>query len=186
MTGSRELLEFEDRQQWRAWLEKNHARESEAWLVHYKKKYSNLGLTLNDAVEEALCFGWIDSTLNRIDKKRYALRYSPRKADSMWAMSNIRRVEKLIAEGKMTTAGQAAIDDARENGQWEAAFRREQVDVVPEELVNALRKQEGALTAYQALPDSRKKRYIYWLQSAKREHTRRRRVKKIVEEVLDA
>lgn len=179
------MLEFEDRRQWRRWLEKNHALENEAWLVHYKKMYSDLGLTLNDAVEEALCFGWIDSTLNTIDEKRYELRYSPRKVGSVWAMSNIRRVEKLIAEGKMTAAGQAAIDEARENGQWEAAVRREQVDIIPGELESALREQAGALSAYQALTDSRKKRYIYWLQSAKREETRQRRVRKIVDEVLN-
>ena len=179
-------LEFKDREHWRAWLGENWATESEAWVVHYKKKFGDQGLTLEEAVEEALCFGWIDSTLNRIDEKRYALRYSPRKADSIWSISNIRRVEKLIAEGKMTLAGQQKIDEAKENGQWEAAVRREQVDIIPEELEWALRKEVGALAAYRALPDSRKKRYIYWLQSAKREDTIQRRIQKIVEETISS
>jgi len=181
----RHPMEFENRDQWRRWLEKNHATESEAWLVHYKKKYSDQGLTLGEAVEEALCFGWIDSTLNTLDEKRYVLRYSPRKADSVWSMSNIQRVEKLIAEGKMTPVGQQKIDEARENGQWDAAVRREQVDIIPEELENVLRNQEGAMSAYRALSDSRKKQYIYWLQSAKREDTKLRRAQKIVEEILN-
>lgn len=176
-------LEFENRKQWRTWLEKNWATESEAWVVQYKKKFSDQGLSLEEAIEEALCFGWIDSTLNTLDEKRYARRYSPRKADSIWSISNIQRVEKLIAEGKMREAGQRKINEAKENGQWEAAVRREQVDIIPEELESVLRREEGGLAAYRALPDSQKKRYIYWLQSAKREETKQRRIQKIVEEV---
>jgi len=90
-------------------------------------------------------------------------------------MSNIRRVEKLIAEGKMTEAGKVKIEEAKENGEWEAAIRREQVDIIPEDLEKALRKIGGALSAYWALPDSCKKQYIYWLQSAKREATKQKR-----------
>ncbi len=100
-------------------------------------------------------------------------------------MSNIQRVEKLIAEGKMTAAGKLKIAEAKENGEWEAAIRREQVSIIPEELERALRKQEGALSAYRALPDSRKKQYLYWLQKAKQEETKHRRIQKIVDEVLN-
>jgi len=178
-------LEFERCDQWRRWLEKNHATETEAWLILYKVEYREQGLILEDAVEEALCFGWIDGKLKSLDEKRYQLRYSPRRANSIWAMSNIRRVEKLIAEGKMREAGYQKIAEAQENGQWEAALRREQVDIIPEELERELRKVDGALSAYQSLPDSRKKQYIYWLQSAKREQTKRRRVQKITDEVLN-
>lgn len=178
------MLNFTDRHQWRNWLERNHAAETETWLILFKKKYAGQGLALDGAVEEALCFGWIDSTLNTLDEKRYALRFSPRKADSVWSMSNIRRVEKLAAEGKMTGAGEQKIREAKENGQWQAAVRREQVDIIPAELESALRQHEGALSSYQALPDSHKKRYIYWLQSAKRADTKQRRIQKIIEDVL--
>ena len=89
-----------------------------------------------------------------------------------------------MAEGKMTDAGLLKINQAKENGEWQAAIRREQVDIIPEELESELRKKKGALTAYRALPDSRKKQYIYWLQSAKREETKQRRIQKIVNEVL--
>jgi uncharacterized protein YdeI (YjbR/CyaY-like superfamily) len=179
-------LEFADRNEWRAWLTGNHATETEAWLILYKKRYADLGLTLGDAVEEALCFGWIDGTLRSMDETRYALRYSPRTRDSIWSMSNIKRVERLLAAGRMTEAGMQKVAEAKENGQWQAAIRREQVDVIPEALEAALRNAQGALAAYQALPDSRKKRYIYWLQTAKREETKQRRIRKIVEELLDA
>jgi uncharacterized protein YdeI (YjbR/CyaY-like superfamily) len=94
-------------------------------------------------------------------------------------------VEKLIADGKMTAAGYAKIAEAKENGQWQDAIRREQVDIIPEELERELQKVEGAVAAYQSLPDSRKKQYIYWLQSAKREETKQKRIAKIVDEVLD-
>jgi uncharacterized protein YdeI (YjbR/CyaY-like superfamily) len=181
---SQNRLEFENRVPWRRWLEKNHATESQAWLILYKKKYQDQGLSLNEAIEEALCFGWIDGTLRSVDEKRYALRFSPRNPNSIWSISNIQRVEKLITEGKMTKVGLAKIAEAKENGQWEAAIRREQVDKIPEELEIVLRKVEGGLAAYQALPDSRKKQYIYWLQSAKREGTKQKRIQKIVDEVL--
>ena len=165
-------------------MEKNHAAEKEAWLILYKVKYRHLGLTLDEAVEEALCFGWIDGTLRSVDEKRYSLRYTPRRPNSIWSMRNIGRAERLIAEGKMTDAGMLKIAEAKENGQWDAAIRREQVDRIPEGLESALRKKEGALSAYMALPDSRKKQYIYWLQTAKQEETRRKRIEKIVAELI--
>jgi uncharacterized protein YdeI (YjbR/CyaY-like superfamily) len=98
-------------------------------------------------------------------------------------VSNIQRVERLIREGRMTEAGLIKIAEAKENGQWDAAIRREQVDLIPPDLEKALRQRRGALAAYRALPASRKKRYIYWLQTAKRPATQRKRIEKIVEEV---
>lgn len=150
-------------------------------MVLFKKKYRAEGLALAEAIEEALCFGWIDGTLRSIDEKRYALRFSPRKRNSIWSMSNIERVEKLLAEGRMTEAGKAKIAEAKKNGEWKAAIRREQTDIIPKELETVLRETHGALSAYQALPSSRKKTYIYWLQSAKREETKRKRIQKIVD-----
>lgn len=177
-------LHFTDRQQWRNWLEKYHRTDTEAWLVIYKVKYQSQGLSLDAAVEEALCFGWIDSTLNRHDEKRYLLRFSPRKENSVWSLSNVQRAEQLIRSGKMTQSGLAKIYEAKESGQWRAALQREQVDLIPEDLERALNQVDDGVDAYIALPDSRKKQLIYWLQSAKREETRKRRIKSIIEEVL--
>lgn len=163
---------------------KHHDAEAETWLVIYKKKYQELGLSLNEAVEEALCFGWIDGTLNTIDEKCYALRFSPRTANSIWSISNIHRVEKLNAEGKMAAAGIKKVAEAKESGEWDAAIRREQVDKIPAALESELRKVDGGITAYQALPITRKKQYIFWLQSAKRGETKLKRIQLIIEEIL--
>ena len=184
MDQSIQYLEFTDRSQWRTWLEQYHAVESEAWLVHYKVGFQESGLSLESGVEEALCFVWIDGLLRRLDEKRYVLRYTPRRRNSVWSVSNIQRVERLIREGRMTEAGLEKIAAAKENGQWEAAIRREQVEIIPPDLEKALRRRKGAIAAYRALPASRKKQYIYWLQTAKRPATQRRRIEKIVEEVL--
>jgi len=177
-------VEFGHRDQWRSWLEKHHLLEREAWLVIYKRKHEDQGLGLVDAVEEALCYGWIDGKMRSLDNRRYALRFSPRTGSSVWSMSNIQRVERLIQERRMTEAGLQKIAEAKENGQWEAAIRREQVDVIPEGLEKALQKHGGGIAAYRALPASRKKQIIYWLQSAKRQATRDRRIQSVVEEIL--
>ena len=93
-----------DPDQWRRWLEENHASAAEAWLILYKKKYVDQGLSLEEATVEAMCFGWVDSQLKGLDERCYTLRYTPRTPNSIWSMSNIRRVEQLIAEGRMTDA----------------------------------------------------------------------------------
>jgi uncharacterized protein YdeI (YjbR/CyaY-like superfamily) len=185
MAGTKNYLEFDHRVQWRRWLEGNHTTETEARLRIFKKKYRGEGLTLEEAVEEALCFGWIDGVLQPLDERQYALRFSPRTATSTWSMSNIRRVEKMVAEGKMTPAGSSRVDEAKANGEWDAAIQREQVEVIPEALERALQQHAGALAAYQTLPDSKKKQYIYWVQRAKREETKQSRILKIVAEVLE-
>jgi uncharacterized protein YdeI (YjbR/CyaY-like superfamily) len=184
MKDSPKYLELAGRRQWRMWLEEHHADRDEVWLVHYKKGFESSTPSLEEAVEEALCFGWIDGLLRSLDEIRYILRYTPRRRDSVWSVRNIERVEKLIREGRMTEAGLEKVAEAKENGQWEDALRREQVEIIPPELEAALRRRKGAIAAYRALPASRKKQYIYWLQSAKRAVTRRKRIAKIVEEVM--
>lgn len=182
-----DYLEFTHRGQWRAWLEVNHARAAEAWVVHTKKRFQDEGcLTLSDAVEEALCFGWIDSTLRRVDERRYALRYSPRRPDSIWSESNKRRVRRLTRDGRMAPAGLAVVAAAHESGQWDAAARRELVDLIPPELEAALGRRKGALDAYRALAPSRRKRFIHWIISAKRLTTRQRRIDAILDELSRA
>jgi uncharacterized protein YdeI (YjbR/CyaY-like superfamily) len=184
MEESPQYIEFADRTQWRVWLEAHHAEEDVAWLIHYKKGFQESTLLYEEAVQEALCFGWIDGKLKRLDERRYILRYTPRRPNSIWSMSNIRRAESLIREGRMTQAGLDKIAQAKENGQWQAAIRREQVDILPPDLEKALLQIEGGIPAYHALPDSRKKQFIYWLQTAKRPVTKQRRIERILEEIL--
>ena len=183
MTDEIEYSIFADRNAWRAWLEANHQIASEAWLLHYKKRFQGPAVSLDEAVEEALCFGWIDGALRPRDEQTYLHRYSPRRPDSVWSIHNIARVEALMRSGLMTPAGLEKIDEAKANGQWEAARRREEVDIIPPDLDAALRTRPGALAAYRALTTSRKKQLIYWLQTAKRPETQARRIKAILTEV---
>ena len=183
MVDSRELLQFENQDGWRRWLLTHHRNAREAWLVLYKKGVRRGALSLDEAVETALCYGWIDGKLRSFDAERYTLRFTPRRPDSVWSMSNIRRIENLIKNGMMTEAGLERVKAARENGQWAAAIEREQTDRIPPELAKALRRKKGALDAYRSLKNSRKKQLLYWLSTAKRDATRIDRIEAIVKEV---
>lgn len=176
-------LDFGDRSAWRSWLEDHHDTRFDAWLIIQKKRSRLEGISLEEAVEEALCFGWIDGKLNTLDDQRYLLRFTPRKPDSIWSISNIRRVEELTRAGAMAEAGLATVREAKRNGQWNAAIEREDTDRIPPELRAALRRVRGAIAAYRGLPNSQKKQYVYWIQSAKREQTRQKRIAEIVRKV---
>jgi uncharacterized protein YdeI (YjbR/CyaY-like superfamily) len=149
-----------------------------------KKHVARPSVTLAEAVEEALCFGWIDGHLQRIDDESHALRFTPRGRRSVWAQSNKDRVERLIREGKMTPAGLAAVEAAKASGEWEAASAREEVGVVPEDLVRALREGE-AYETFTSLPPSHRKQYLYWVDDAKRDETRQRRIAETVRRVRE-
>ena len=184
MIDDRKLMAFRDRDEWRAWLAAHHRDASEAWLVIRRKGVRDGALSLDEAVEEALCFGWIDGTLRSMDGQTYALRFSPRRATSIWSVRNLRRVERLIEEGRMTEAGLASVADARRSGQWDIAIARERTEEIPPDLARALRRRKGATAAYRALADSRKKQLLHWLFTAKRAETRQKRIAAIVSEVL--
>jgi len=183
VTGDPELLVFADRRKWREWLRSHHQDAREAWLVLYKKGMREGAMSLDEAVEEALCFGWIDGKLLSMDAEKYSLRFTPRRANSVWSITNIRRVERLMKEGLLTKAGLEKIAAARRSGQWEAAITREQTEVIPADLERALRRVRGAVAAYRSLKDSRKKQLLHWLSLARKEETRRKRIEAIVGEV---
>jgi len=109
------------RSAWRAWLQKHHATADELWLILFKKHTGKAGLVYEDAVREALCFGWIDGILKRIDDEKHTIRFSPRRKNSVWSATNKKRVAKVIAEGRMTEAGLAKVKEAKRNGQWDNA-----------------------------------------------------------------
>ncbi len=176
----RQLL-MRGRGQWRAWLEENHATADEIWLIHYKKHTGKPGLAYEEAVEEALCFGWIDGILKRIDEEKHAIRYSPRRKNSIWSEHNKARVKKLIQEGRMTEVGLGRVREAKENGQWDTAAQREDPQCVPAELKEALAKNQEARDNFEKLAPSRRKQLIWWISSAKRDETRRGRAAKVVQ-----
>jgi uncharacterized protein YdeI (YjbR/CyaY-like superfamily) len=113
------------REAWRAWLAEHHATSAQIWLVLAKKGSGVQAVTLEEATEKALCFGWIDSVQKRIDDRTHALRFTPRRPKSVWSQSNRGRVERLIAEDRMTPAGLALVEAGKASGQWEAGKTRE-------------------------------------------------------------
>src|SRR4051812_13079362 len=168
-----------DRKTWRKWLEKNHLTAPGVWLIYYKKDSGKTRVSYNDAVEEALCFGWIDTTLNPIDEKLYAQLFTPRKPKSTWAASNKTRVERLNADGLMTDAGLAAIEVAKTNGSWTSIDHVATI-TVPPELQTALDASKTATKNWPAYSPSCRKQFLFWLAGAKRAETRAARIKEIV------
>jgi uncharacterized protein YdeI (YjbR/CyaY-like superfamily) len=166
---------FRSRAAWRTWLAANHFRKTELWLLYYKKGSGRKSVTYAEALEEALCFGWIDSTVNAVDAERYAQRWTPRKDKSLWSARNKALVARLEVEGRMTAAGRARVLAAKRNGSWHAL---DAVDVVlepPAEFLEALDR-SGAREAYEKLPSSPKKMFVGWIVQAKRPETRERRI----------
>jgi len=174
-------LLFPDRQHWRAWLEGHHSSESEVWLIYYKKHSGKKSVRYEEAVEEALCFGWIDSRVKRIDDERYMQRYTPRRDDSNWSESNKKRVTKLIKNGHMTQAGLAKIEIAKKNGAWDRLDDIDRELVIPNDLKEALADSPEAEKHFENFPSSSKKQYLWWLKSAKRPETRARRLQEIIQ-----
>lgn len=168
------LVPADDRATWRAWLEANHATASGAWLVTWRKSQGPV-LDYGEAVEEALCFGWVDSTGGRLDDRRTKLYFAPRKTRSVWSASNKERVERLIAAGLMRPAGLAAIERAKANGAWVALDEVEQ-GIVPADLAAALDAHPPAAELFAAFPWSARRALLIWVADAKRPETRAARV----------
>jgi len=163
------------RSQWRKWLEKNHAKSPGTWLIYYKKSTGKAKLVYNDAVEEALCFGWIDSTLRPLDDECFMQRYTPRKPKSGWSGLNKKRIEKMIAEGLMTKAGLEKIEIAKKDGTWESLDHIDAIQL-PEDFEKALSKNKKAKVNFKNFPQFTKKQFLYHINSAKTEATRKKRI----------
>jgi len=173
--------EFLTREEWRKWLEKNHSSQKEVWVIIYKKNAERKGLKYPEAVEEAICYGWIDSKMQSIDANRFRQRFSPRKKNSIWSQKNKKTAEKMLKEGKMAPAGFEAIKEAKSNGKWAAAYSSKTAPVIPKDLAEALRENERVWRNFEEFPNSTKIQYVYWVNSAKKDETRQKRIKAVVE-----
>ncbi len=167
------------RAEWRAWLENHHTRADGIWLINYKKGAGKPRLDYDEAVEEALCFGWIDSKPNKLDDERSMLWFAPRQPGTGWSKLNKARVEKLIAAGQMTAAGLAKIEAARRDGSWSFLDSIEAL-VVPPDLAQALTSNRSAQTNFDAFPRSVKRAILEWIASAKKPQTREKRIMETV------
>ena len=169
----------DDRATWRAWLEANHTTAGGVWLVTWRPRTGRPRLDYEAAIEEALCFGWVDSTGGHFDHERGKLYFAPRKARSVWAASNKARIERLIGDGRMAPAGLAAIERAKANGSWETLDGAERLEV-PADLAAALRARSAAAN-FAAFPASARKMMLAWVAMARRSETRAARVAEVAE-----
>ena len=176
-----EIHEFhaKDRKAWRKWLNDNHQHSDSVWLVLYKKNSSTSSVNYEEAVEEALCFGWIDSRPQKRDEDCFLLMFSKRKPKSVWSAINKKRIEKLIADKRMKPAGMSAIEIAKENGSWTSIDKVEAMEM-PAELNKAIKKNKKAFENFNAFPASTKKALFQWVTMAKTDETRSKRVSEIV------
>jgi uncharacterized protein YdeI (YjbR/CyaY-like superfamily) len=174
------LLRNLARHEWRSWLRMNHSREKEAWLVFYKKHTGKGKMSYSDALDEALCFGWIDGRLKRIDDEKHLMRFSPRRRESIWSDWNVKRVRKLMKEGKMTRAGLAKIDSKTLNRPTPKNDRPRPRFRISPEMRKRLLTNEEAWKNYCNLAPSSKEMYAYWLTSAKRPETKEKRLKEAI------
>ena len=173
-----------NRSEWRQWLSSHHQKENAVWLIFYKKSAPQYNLSWSDAVDEALCFGWIDSTKRPMDDDRYKQYFTQRKAKSNWSKINKDKVKELIASGLMEQAGMDSITIAKQNGSWTFLDAVEALEV-PKDLKAAFDQHEIAQNFYNELSNSLKKGVLYWVISAKRQATREKRIQDIVDSALE-
>jgi uncharacterized protein YdeI (YjbR/CyaY-like superfamily) len=178
MTTPPDTIHPLNRKAWRQWLAKHHDNHQSVWLVFFKSKTGQRGLSWSEAVEEALCFGWIDSKAKPLDEDRYMQFFSRRKPKSVWSRINKEKVEQLIADGLMTEAGMKSITLAKENGSWSSLDEVEDL-VIPKDLAKAFRQHRGSKAFFNGLSKSVKKMMLHWIASAKRPETRQKRIDEI-------
>lgn len=173
-------VQVESAQEWRDWLEAHHDTERGAWLVTFRVGADRPRVTYEEGVEQALCFGWVDSLGRRVDDARTKLWYAPRQRGSGWSRPNKQRIERLEAAGLMTPAGRAVIDAAKADGSWTLLDDVENL-VVPDDLALALAERPGAREHWDAFPRSARRGILEWIVQAKREQTRTGRVRETAE-----
>jgi uncharacterized protein YdeI (YjbR/CyaY-like superfamily) len=175
---------FRDHEAWRRWLAANHDKASEIWLAYYKKGTGKKSVTYEEALDEALCYGWIDSVVRALDAERYIQRWTPRKPGSIWSAANKKRLARLSAEGRMCEAGLAKVRAAKRDGSWTTIDAIDRSRETPAELLDALAAKPGAREKFDALSPSQRKLWGWWIQSAKRVETKNRRIEAAVEWIL--
>ena len=164
--------------QWREWLDEHHDSESEVWLVFHKLHTGVASIAYQDALDEALCVGWVDSLVKRLDDRRYARKFTPRRADSRWSTTNRKRYAALKASGRVKPPG---IERAPGNrGDALPPPRYKMPSTLPPYIEAALRKRPAALRTFEALAPSHRRRYLGWIESGKREDTKARRLKEAI------
>ncbi len=173
---------FKTRNEFRKWLEKNHDKKFELWLLFYKVHTKKKCMRYAEAVEESLCFGWIDGIVKRIDDEKHAQRYTPRNPKSIWSKVNKERAEKMIELGKMTDAGLAKIKAAKKSGWWDNAYTTSRLDnEMSTEMKKVLMSDKEAWNNFQNFGKSYQNTYIFYVNYAKREEAKQKRIQLVLE-----
>lgn len=175
----KELLYFKNAHEWREWLHDNHHSSKGVHLLFYRVDSGKESMRWEDAVQVAICYGWIDSTVRRIDEERRKQMFTPRKDKSVWSKLNKTYIERLIAENLMHESGLRKIETAKQNGSWESLDAVENLELPPD-LEAAFSQNKTALDNYNSFSKTYRKSYLYWLNQAKREETRTNRITEIV------
>ena len=180
-----DALSFRDRDEWRSWLAKNYCTKDEVWVYIWRKRSKEAGLKLEEAVDEAVCFGWIDSKMKSLNGDRFILRFCKLKSASVWSKLNRNRVERIMKSGRMTEAGFVSVKEAKRTGKWDKAYTSKVSPIVPEDLVEALRLNPPAMDNFTHLSNSAKLQLIIWIEEAKRSETRKKRINACVEKIIN-
>lgn len=170
----------DSRKDWRKWLIKNHLSKQSVWLIYYKKKSKVTSLNWSEAVEEALCFGWIDSKAKPLDEEKFMQFFSRRKPNGTWSKINKEKIKLLTAAGLMAPAGLDIIEKAKQNGSWTILDDVEEL-ILPKDLLKEFRSRPGSKTYFLSLSKSTRKSMLQWLVLSKLPETRQKRIKEIVE-----
>jgi uncharacterized protein YdeI (YjbR/CyaY-like superfamily) len=181
VTDEFQTLTFPTQAKFRAWLEKNHSKEPGLWIRYAKKGSGVKTMVYAEAVEVALCYGWIDGKVRTVDENYYVQRFTPRRKQSKWSRINRDKAEALIAAGRMKPAGLAEVERAKEDGRWDAAYEPAAKMTVPDDLIAALQKKPKALEFFENLNKMNRYAILFQIHDAKKPETRARRIAKFVE-----
>lgn len=174
------VLLFASKQDWHVWLDENHSRHKGLWLKHAKKSSGKESVSYQEALEEALCYGWIDSQKQAYDHDYYLQKFTPRGAKSVWSKVNVAKAEALIKMGKMQPSGLAAITVAKRDGRWDAAYDSPSASKVPEDFQAALDKNPKAKQFFETLNKANVYAFCWRVQTAKKPETRKARIEKFI------
>ena len=174
-------LYVKTREEWRKWLEENHTTVHGIWLIYYKKPSGKPRIPYDEAVEEALCFGWIDGKIKRVNEDYYMQWFSPRRPVSRWSELNMSKVRNLIKEGRMKPAGLLAYEAAIKKPSLIYNTKKDENLIVPDDLLIALKNNDISYNNFMNFPPSSRRLYVFWLNDAKRDETRKSRIVKIVD-----
>jgi len=175
------IIAFESQSRWAKWLAENHAQPTGIWLRIFKKASGAASITYAEALDEALCYGWIDGQANKYDERSWLQKFTPRRKKSVWSKVNTQHVERLIKAGKMKPAGLKEIEAAKRDGRWQQAYDSPKNMTVPEDFLKELEKDSKAKTFFETLNKTNLYSIAFRLQTAKKPETREKRMKAILE-----